>query len=44
MVDLEVGLVVWSEGFCEAESILLARELNADPLLINGGNGRWAAM
>ena len=38
------GRVVWSEGFCEAESILLARELNADPLLINGGMGQRAAM
>ncbi len=44
MADVEVELVVWSEGLCETESILLARELDADPLLINEMDGRQAAM
>ena len=34
---------MWSEGFCEAESILLARELDADLLLANERDGRRAA-
>lgn len=43
MTDMEVGSVVWSEGLCETESILLAREPDADLLLLNERDGRRAA-